>query len=61
MATHEVARGPRPGALDPSVVRRWVERTCAEQGLRVTITDPAIIARLVVLLGAASPSSWAVA
>jgi hypothetical protein len=53
MATQQVARGPRPGALDPSVVRRWVERTCAAQGLRVTITDRAVIAQLVVLFGRA--------
>ena len=61
MAAHVVARGPRLGALDSSVVRRWVERTCAEQGLRVAITDPATIAQLVALIGAAQSSALVVA
>ena len=51
MATSPVARGSRNGALDPSVVRRWVERTCAEQGLRVTITDRCAIEQLALLFG----------
>ena len=52
MATFEVASGrSSSGALDPSVIRRWVERTCASQGLPVVVTDAGVISRLVVLLG----------
>jgi hypothetical protein len=51
MATTPVVRGVRAGALDPLAVRRWVERTCAEQDVEVAITDERTIARLVVLLG----------
>jgi hypothetical protein len=35
---------------DPAVVRAWVERTRAEQGLPPTLEDPVVIARLVALL-----------
>jgi hypothetical protein len=61
MATPPVARGPRTGALDPSVVRRWVERTCAEQGLRVAITDPNALAQVAALFGALPVNVQAVA
>ena len=51
MVTPAVTCSPRSGALDPSAVRRWVERTCAEQDLRVLITDRSVLAQLVVLFG----------
>ena len=35
----------------PEVARAWVERTCAQQGVPVKITDPVVIAAVVVLLG----------
>ncbi len=38
---------------DPAVVRAWVERTRAEQGLPETLSDPVVIARVVALLGQA--------
>jgi hypothetical protein len=61
MATSPVARGPRIAALDSSTVRRWVERTCAAQGLRVAITDPRALAQLVVLFAPLVGSAGAVA
>jgi hypothetical protein len=51
MATSTVARELRSGALDQSAVRRWVERTCAEQGIAVAISDTRTIGRVVALLG----------
>ena len=51
MATTPVARSVRSGAPDPSAVRRWVERTCAEQGVPIHITDPRTLTRLWVLFG----------
>jgi hypothetical protein len=36
--------------LDPAVVRAWVERTRAAQGLPSTLDDPVVIAKLVALL-----------
>lgn len=55
MATSKVARdtGSTP-ALDASTVRRWVQRTCEAQGVPVAVTDPSVLARIVVLLGAPS-------
>jgi hypothetical protein len=35
---------------DPAVVRSWVERTRAAQGLRPILDDPVVIARVVALL-----------
>jgi hypothetical protein len=35
---------------DPAVVRGWVARTRAAQGLPPTLEDPVVIARLVALL-----------
>ena len=63
MAALRVARGPRTVALDPSVFRRWLERSCAGQGLRVTVTDPQVLAQVAVLLGSRQihPRSRAVA
>lgn len=31
-------------------VREWVERTCAEQGVPVKVTDPATLRKVAVLL-----------
>jgi hypothetical protein len=50
MATPKVARGTRAAALDRSAVRRWVERSCAEQHVEVAVTDERTIAHLVALL-----------
>lgn len=36
--------------IDPKVVREWVERSCAAQGVPVHIEDPVVIQKLVVLL-----------
>jgi hypothetical protein len=58
VATHPVAGRDRPQrALDPSVIRRWIERTCAAQSLPVHITDPRALAQLVVLLGTPARAS----
>ncbi len=35
---------------DPAVVRAWVERTRAAQGLPETLSDPVVIAQVVALL-----------
>ena len=35
----------------PPEVRAWVERSCAAQGLRVKVTDPAAVARVAALVG----------
>ena len=35
----------------PETAQAWVERTCAEQGLRVHVTDPGVVADVVALLG----------
>ena len=52
MAAHRAARRTRSAdALDPSDVFRWVQRTCSEQGVLVTITDPRVLATVAVLLG----------
>ena len=34
-------------ASRPAVVRAWVERTCAAQGLPADVTDPATVERVV--------------
>jgi hypothetical protein len=39
------------GALDPSVICRWVQRTCAAQGLPVVVTDATVLAKVATLLG----------
>jgi hypothetical protein len=55
-ATEPVACEPESsGALDPSVIRRWLVRTCTAQGLPVTITDPAAVAQLAVLFAPSTP------
>lgn len=52
MAADPAARRKRSaGALDPSEILRWVERTTADQGLSVAITDPGCLARLATLFG----------
>jgi hypothetical protein len=38
---------------DPEVVRAWVARTRAAQGLPVELSDPVVIAKVVALLGQA--------
>ena len=50
MATRKVARSTRAIALDRSAVRRWVERSCAEQHVEVAVSDERTIAHLVTLL-----------
>ena len=37
----------------PEVVRAWVQRTVAEQGLPAQLEDPVVIARVVALFGQA--------
>jgi hypothetical protein len=39
---------------DPEVVRSWLKRTCAEQGVPVKVADPRIIAAVASLLPQAS-------
>jgi hypothetical protein len=39
-----------PIGIDEAVVRAWVERTRAEQGLSVKVTDPRIIERVAAIL-----------
>jgi hypothetical protein len=38
---------------DPAIVRAWIERTRAAQGLPETLDDPVVIARVVALVGQA--------
>lgn len=33
-------------------VREWTERTCAEQGVPVKVTDPVVLRSVAILLGA---------
>src|SRR4029077_9354856 len=40
--------------VDPDQVRRWLEQSCASQGVPVKVTDPRMIARVVILLGRTS-------
>ena len=37
-------------SLDPAMVRAWVQRTRAAQGLPATLDDPVVIAKVVALL-----------
>jgi hypothetical protein len=37
--------------VDPAAVRAWLERTCAEQGVAVKISDPRLVGKIVALLG----------
>jgi hypothetical protein len=46
------AQGARSSGRDPAVVRRWVEESCATQGVPVKVTDPAALHRVGVLLSA---------
>jgi hypothetical protein len=39
--------------LDRQRLAAWVEASCAAQGVPVRVTDPGVIARIGVLLGAA--------
>jgi hypothetical protein len=63
MATHKVARGSGAVALDRSAVRRWVERSCAEQHLDIAVSDERTIAHIVTLLSVETTGtpSWAIA
>jgi hypothetical protein len=64
MATHKVARGTGAVALDQSAVRRWLERSCAEQQIDIAVTDERTIAHLVTLLSVEATgtlSYWAIA
>jgi hypothetical protein len=38
-------------ALDAAAIRAWLEQSCAHQGVAVVVTDPAVVARVGVLLG----------
>lgn len=40
-----------PG-LDVEALQAWVKQSCAVQGVPVHVTDPAVVSRLGVLLGA---------
>jgi hypothetical protein len=37
--------------VSPEMVEAWVRRTCAEQGVPERVSDPAVIGRVVALLG----------
>ena len=37
---------------DQEPVRRWIEESCAQQGVPVKITDPEVIRKVVILLTA---------
>jgi hypothetical protein len=39
--------------LDQRVLAAWVEASCAAQGVPVRVTDPGVLARVGVLMGAA--------
>jgi hypothetical protein len=36
--------------LPPEVVREWVARTCAAQGVPLAVSDPGVVSEIVVLL-----------
>lgn len=36
--------------IDPEELVRWVQRSCADQGVPVTVTDAAVVARIGVLM-----------
>lgn len=44
-------------AVDPIAVRRWVDETCAEQGVTVAVSNATTIARIVALLGRVAGTS----
>ena len=55
MATQRVACGSGAAAvLDASVVYRWVEQSCENQGVSLKVADRAVIAQLAVLFGGES-------
>lgn len=43
---------PREYGMTLDQVREWVEDSCAAQGVPVLVSDPAVVARVGVLLGA---------
>lgn len=47
------AVGPLMDPADLEAVRAWLVASCAAQGVPVHVTDPALVAQLGVLLGAA--------
>jgi hypothetical protein len=51
---HAVTEETRDG-VPVEVIKVWVERSCAAQGLPVTVTDPAVLRQVGVLLGRSRP------
>ena len=46
---------PEPHELTEEVVRDWVERSCAAQGLPVKVTDATVLWRVALLFRRAAP------
>jgi len=51
---HAVTEETRDG-VPVEVLKAWVERSCAAQGLPVKVTDPAVLGQVGVLLGRSRP------
>lgn len=56
MAPRPAGRSGPPEDLDERV-RAWVERTCAEQGVPVKVTDRKVVAQVAELLRGSSAQS----
>lgn len=54
MARPPAGSAGRPDAASPDV-RSWVERSCAAQGVSVTIGDGVVLGNVAALLGATAP------
>ena len=50
MAPPRTRRTPQRDQIRPEMVRAWLIRTCAAQGVPVKVADPRVIARVVALL-----------
>ncbi len=51
---HAVTKESRDG-VPVDVLKAWVQRSCAAQGLPVKVTDPAVLRQVGVLLGRSRP------
>jgi len=52
---HQLRPVAVPSAVPTDVVRAWVERSCAAQGLPVKVSDPAVLHQVGVLFGRSRP------
>jgi len=52
---HQLRPVDVPSAVPPDVLRAWVKRSCAAQGLPVKVSDPAVLRQIGVLFGRSRP------